>query len=68
MFRPAVVIGRDVPHARALVRDTRGAVSMEYAIIVGAVGLLAVGALVAAGPKVLSAYEHSRDVLAAPVP
>jgi Flp pilus assembly pilin Flp len=61
-------LGHDPSPLRALMRDARGVVSTEYAIILGTVGLIAAGALVAAGPRVLSAYQHSRDILAQPFP
>jgi hypothetical protein len=60
--------GRRLPPGVALARDTCGAVSTEYVIVVGAVGLVVAGALLAAGPKVLAGYEHSRDVLSQPFP
>jgi hypothetical protein len=63
-----MTLGRRLPSALALARDTRGAVSTEYVIVVGAVGLFVAGALLAAGPQVLAGYEHSRDVLAQPFP
>lgn len=48
--------------------DRRGAVSTEYVIVVGTVGLLAVGAFVAIGPQLVSAYDHARNILAVPFP
>ena len=48
--------------------DTRGAVSTEYVVLMGAVGLGVVFALVAIGPKLVKDFETTRTVIAAPVP
>jgi hypothetical protein len=52
----------------ALVSGTRGAVTTEYVIVVGAVALLFVAALVAVGPGLVASYQVTRSVLASPFP
>ncbi len=54
--------------ADSAMRDERGALSAEYVILVGTVGLIAAGALVSIGPEILAGYQHARDTLASPVP
>lgn len=54
--------------APRLFRSTHGAVTTEYVIVVGAVGLLFVAALVAVGPTLVASYEMTRSVLASPYP
>jgi Flp pilus assembly pilin Flp len=51
-----------------LVRDSRGAVSTEYVVLVGTVGLAAVFALVAVGPVLVKGFERSRNILTSPFP
>lgn len=51
-----------------LARDSRGAVTSEYVILVGTVGLIVAGAFIAIGPQLVSGYAHARNVLAAPFP
>ena len=48
--------------------DTRGAVSVEYIIVVGAVGLMFAAAIAALGPGLLASYETTRSVVASPYP
>ena len=48
--------------------DTRGAVSTEYVVLMGAVGLVVVFSLVAIGPTLVKDFETTRTVIAAPVP
>jgi hypothetical protein len=52
----------------ALGRDPRGSVATEYVVLLGTIGMLAVGALVGFGPQLVSAYQHARQVLAQPAP
>ena len=52
-----------IPRARQ-----RGAVTTEYVVLVGTVGLLAMFALVAAGPVLVHSYERTRDMIAGPFP
>ncbi|MEQ9320139.1 MAG: hypothetical protein RIF41_13325 [Polyangiaceae bacterium] len=47
---------------------TRGAVSTEYVIVVGAVGLLFMAAMVAIGPGLVESYDITRSVVASPFP
>ncbi len=51
-----------------LTRDQRGAVSTEYVVLMGAVGLGVVFALVAIGPTLVKDFETTRTVIAAPFP
>lgn len=53
---------------RRLGSDPIGAVSAEYVIVVGTVGLMAVSAFVVIGPELVAAYDHARNVLAVPFP
>lgn len=49
-------------------RDTRGAVSTEYVVLVGTIGLATVFALVAVGPVLVQGFERSRNILTSPFP
>ncbi len=49
-------------------RDTRGAVTTEYVVLMGAVGLVVVFSLVAVGPGLVKDFETTRTVIAAPFP
>jgi Flp pilus assembly pilin Flp len=51
-----------------LSRDQRGAVSTEYLVLVGTMGLALVFALVAVGPGLVKDFQNTRTVIAAPVP
>jgi len=51
-----------------LKRDTRGAVSTEYVVLVGTMGLAVVFALVAIGPGLVKNFTLTRTVIAAPFP
>ncbi len=51
-----------------LLGKTRGSVTTEYVIVVGAVGLLFAAALVAVGPVLVASYETTRSVIASPFP
>jgi Flp pilus assembly pilin Flp len=53
---------------RLLSLGSRGAVSTEYAVLVGAVGLAAVFALVGVGPALVAGFERSRNLIVAPFP
>jgi Flp pilus assembly pilin Flp len=53
---------------RQLTHDKRGAVSTEYVVLVGTMGLTLMFALLAVGPKLVKDFETSRTVIAAPVP
>jgi hypothetical protein len=52
----------------SLTADRRGAVSTEYVIAVGTVGLVVAGALIAIGPQLIHGYDHARNVLGVPFP
>ncbi len=49
-------------------RDTRGAVSTEYVVLVGTMGLALVFALVAVGPALVKSFYTTRTVIASPFP
>jgi len=51
-----------------LTRDERGAVSTEYVVLMGAVGIGVVFALVAVGPTLVKDFQSTRTVIAAPIP
>lgn len=51
-----------------LARDTRGAVSTEYVVLMGTMGLAVVFSLVAVGPKLVKDFQFTRTVVAAPIP
>lgn len=51
-----------------LLRDKRGAVSTEYLVLVGTMGLGLVFALVAVGPNLVKDFQNTRTVIAAPIP
>jgi Flp pilus assembly pilin Flp len=51
-----------------LTRDERGAVSTEYVVLMGAVGIGVVFALVAVGPTLVKDFQTTRTVIAAPIP
>ena len=56
------------PRAARVFPGRRGAVSTEYVVLVGTVGLALVFALVAVGPKLVKAYGRTRAILASPFP
>jgi hypothetical protein len=51
-----------------LAADRHGAVSTEYVIVVGTVGLLVVSAFLVIGPELVTEYNHARNLLAIPFP
>jgi Flp pilus assembly pilin Flp len=51
-----------------VLRDERGAVSVEYVTIVGTIGLMLIGSLVSLGPYLLLNYQVSRALLIGPFP
>lgn len=53
---------------RQLLRDNRGAVSTEYLVLVGTMGLALMFALVAVGPNLVKDFQNTRTVIAAPLP
>ena len=54
--------------ASQLLASKRGAVSTEYVILVGSVGLLFIAAVAALGPGLVKSYEVTRAVMASPFP
>lgn len=48
--------------------DTRGAATVEYVVLVGAVGLGVMVALVAIGPGLIASYQQTRSIVASPFP
>jgi Flp pilus assembly pilin Flp len=53
---------------RLLSDDVRGAVSTEYVVLMGGVGLVVMLSLVAVGPRLVSDFQTTRTVIAAPFP
>ncbi len=53
---------------RALLRDRRGAISTEYVVLVGTMGLAFVFAMLTVGPKLVKDFQRARDVTASPIP
>jgi Flp pilus assembly pilin Flp len=49
-------------------RDVRGAVTTEYVVLVGAVGLALMFCIVALGPNLVANYEATRKIIASPYP
>lgn len=53
---------------RALIGDGRGAVTTEYVVLVGMIGLAVVFALVTVGPKLVNDFGRARDITSSPIP
>jgi Flp pilus assembly pilin Flp len=53
---------------KSLIRDRRGAVSTEYVVLVGTVGLAFVFAAITVGPRLIKDFQRARDITASPVP
>jgi Flp pilus assembly pilin Flp len=53
---------------RSLIRDRRGAVTTEYVVLVGTIGLAVVFALITVGPKLVTDFARARDITASPIP
>ena len=51
-----------------LKRDARGAVTTEYVVLLGAVGLVVMFAIIALGPNLVADYEATRKIIASPYP
>lgn len=51
-----------------LLRRPRGAATVEYVVLVGAVGIVVAGALVAFGPSFVRYFETTRAVALVPAP
>lgn len=59
---------RTTAMAQDLLRDTRGALPVEYVVLVGTVGLVLMFALVAIGPNLVKDYEGTRQTVNSPYP
>lgn len=53
---------------RKLVSDRQGAITAEYAMLFGLVGVTGAAALLTFGPAIASAYEHTRGTILLPIP
>jgi Flp pilus assembly pilin Flp len=53
---------------RSLIKDRRGAITTEYVVLVGTMGLAVVFALVTVGPRLVKDFQRARNVTAAPIP
>ena len=53
---------------KSLLRDERGALLVEYAVLVGVVGLVVAAALVRSGGSLVNPYQVTRDALIQPYP
>ena len=51
-----------------LLRDQKGAVSTEYIVLVGTVGLAFVFAMVTVGPALVKDFNRARNITASPLP
>ena len=49
-------------------RDTRGAVSTEYVVLMSTMGLVVAFSLVAVGPTLVKSFQTTRTVIASPFP
>ncbi len=64
----------DRPRARSLLRlarfgrDRRGAVSTEYVVLVGTMGLAFVASMLTVGPRLVKDFVRGRDITASPLP
>ena len=65
---PATHPARLEPRAPWSLRDQRGAIATEYAVVAATCALLMAGALAALGPPILASYQASRQTLVAPEP
>jgi Flp pilus assembly pilin Flp len=55
-------------HGRSWLGDDRGAITTEYAVVVGVCAIVISTALAALGPPMLASYRASHHTLIAPVP
>lgn len=53
---------------KSLLTNRQGAVSAEYAMLLGLVGITGAAAILTFGPAIASAYEHTRGTLLLPIP
>lgn len=59
---------RDVQRSVMSRRRMRGAVSLEYVVLLATCGLVISLALVSLGPAIATAYQQNRQIVIAPVP
>ena len=59
--------GVSVSRRRVRARE-RGAVSLEYVVLLATCGLVMSLAIVALGPAIANAYQQNRQIVIAPVP
>ena len=52
----------------ALIEDDRGAVMVEYVVILGLVSIGVALAIVGLGPHLVASFLHARGILIAPMP
>ncbi|HET9955597.1 MAG TPA: hypothetical protein VFQ61_13880 [Polyangiaceae bacterium] len=55
-------------HHSAILRDERASASVEYLVLVGAVGLSASVGMVAVGVAILRSFDFVRALLLSPIP
>jgi Flp pilus assembly pilin Flp len=60
--------GTDLARRRRARRVARGAVSVEYVVLLATCGLVISTAIVALGPAIATAYQQNRQIVIAPVP
>lgn len=53
---------------RAIISDRRGAVSTEYIVLVGTVGLAFVFAMITVGPQLVRDFTRARNITTSPIP
>lgn len=58
----------DRSRPRSLLRDRRGAVSTEYLVLVGTMGLAFVASMLTVGPQLVKDFVRGRDITASPLP
>jgi len=63
----AYALGRGVNASWRRARQ-RGAVSVEYVVLLGTCGLVISLAIVSLGPAIAAAYQQNRQIVIAPVP
>jgi Flp pilus assembly pilin Flp len=56
------------PLRGTLVADPRGAVTAEYAILLGVVGVVVAAAIAGLGPPLVEEYARSQAIILAPYP
>jgi Flp pilus assembly pilin Flp len=59
---------RETSGREELRRNRKGAVSTEYVVIVGTMGLVVAFAIVKMGPRLLEDFRTTRGVIMSPVP